>query len=91
VYKKLAKAHGIIWKPEWQDGDTVIFNMMPEEIEAQIRKLSKDYMLSCQTREMKPKHKYAYVEGIDKRETKALRKLFTERNKTYAYPKERGN
>jgi hypothetical protein len=91
VYKKLAKAHGIIWKPEWQDGDTVIFHMMPEEIEAQIRKLSKDYMLSCQTREMKPKHKYAYIQGVDKKETKKLRKLFTERNKICNYPKERGN
>lgn len=91
VYKKLAKAHGIIWKPEWQDGDSVLFQNMPEEIETQIRKYSKDYMISCQTREMKPKHKYAYVQGIDNRETKALRKLFIERNKTYAYPKERGN
>lgn len=91
VYKKLAKTNGIIWKPEWQDGDSVKFDLMPEEIEAQIRKLSKDYMLSCQTREMKPKHKYAYVEGADKRETKALRKLFTERNKTSPYPKDRGN
>jgi hypothetical protein len=36
------------------------------------------------------KHKYAFVLGRDKRETKALRSKFLELNKTYPYPKERG-
>lgn len=36
------------------------------------------------------KHKYAYVLGKDKRETKSLRKMFTDRNKVFAYPKQRG-
>ena len=36
------------------------------------------------------KHKYAFVLGRDKRETKALRKKFLELNKVYEYPKERG-
>ena len=91
VYKKLAKKSGITWVDEWQDGDSVMFDKMPEEIALQIRKLSKDYMLSCESREMKPKHKYAYVMGKSKGETKYLRSIFIKRNKVYSYPKERGN
>jgi hypothetical protein len=91
VYKKLAKENGITWQDKWQDGDSVMFDKMSEEIALQIRKLSKEYLQSCESREMKLKHKYAYVQGVNKAETKRLRKLFTERNKTYAYPKERGN
>lgn len=91
VYKKLAKNGGITWVDEWQDGDSVMFNKMPEEIAARIKKLSKDYMLSCQSRDMQLKHKYAYVLGENNTETKHLRKLFKERNKVYTYPKERGN
>jgi hypothetical protein len=39
---------------------------------------------------VKPKGKYAFVLGRDKRETKQLRKKFLELNKIYEYPKERG-
>lgn len=38
-----------------------------------------------------PKHKYVYVLGENKAETKYLRKMFVSRNKIYPYPKERGN
>lgn len=91
VYKKLAKNDGITWIDEWQDGDSVMFDKMPEEIATRIKKLSKDYMVSCESRDMQLKHKYAYVLGENNRETKYLRKLFKERNKIYSYPKERGN
>jgi hypothetical protein len=91
VYKKLAKNNGITWINEWQKGDSVKFNEMPEEIAKQIRKFSKEYMLSCESREMKLKHKYAYVLGVNNIETKNLRKFFLEKNKIYPYPKERGN
>lgn len=36
------------------------------------------------------KHKYAMVLGKDNRETKYLRRVFEERNKTFPYPKQRG-
>jgi len=91
VYKRLAKANGIDWKSEWQDGDLVFFDKMPEDIMLKIRKLSKDYQLSCEKRKVNPKHKYAFVKGATKHETKELRKLFEDRNKIYNYPKERGN
>jgi len=91
VYKKVAKNDGIIWKDEWQIGDKVIFDNMPEEIALRIKQLSKEYMRSCEERDIAQKHKYAYVLGIDKKETKQLRKLFLSRNKILEYPKERGN
>jgi hypothetical protein len=91
VYKKLAKKSGITWVDKWQDGDSIMFDIMPEEIAQQIRKLSKDYMLSCESREMQLKHKYAYVMGKSKGETKYLKSIFIKRNKIYSYPKERGN
>lgn len=90
VYKRLAISNDIVWQDEWQDGDSVKFDLMPEEIALFIRKLSKEYMTSCETRDIKPKHKYAYVLGTTKYETKQLRKLFEERNKIFPYPKERG-
>lgn len=88
--KRLAINNDIIWQDEWQDGDSVKFNMMPEDIAGKIKKLSKDYLLSCESRDLVPKHKYVYVLGSDNRETKQLRKIFLDRNKTYIYPKDRG-
>lgn len=90
VYKKLAKNNNIEWQSTWQSGDKVNFNLMPEGVASMIKKLSKDYQNSCERRKMIPKHKYAYVLGADKRETRRLRRLFEERNKVYDYPKKRG-
>jgi hypothetical protein len=89
VYKKLAKENGIVWEDDWSKRDRVYFDLMPSQIAAEIKRLSKDYMLSCESRELPLKRKYAYVLGEDKRETKELRKIFLERNKIYEYPKER--
>jgi hypothetical protein len=90
VYKKLARENGIDFKKEWQDGDKVKFDLMPVRIAKKIKTLSKEYMTSCEKRKVKRKHKYIYVLGRDKRETKKLRELFLSRNKIYDYPKNRG-
>ena len=37
-----------------------------------------------------PKHKYVYVLGRDKRETKKLRQMLERNVQIYSYPKERG-
>ena len=91
VYKKLAKAANIYWLDSWQDGDIVNFNLMPTEIAGQLKQMSKDYQNSCERRRISPKHKYAYVLGRDKRETKALKCKLEKLNKTFPYPKERGD
>lgn len=90
VYKKLAKVNNIIWQDEWQDGDSVKFDKMPTHIAKQIKELSKNYLLSCESKEIEPKHKYVYVLGKDKNETKKLREIFLKRNNIFSYPKERG-
>lgn len=90
VYKKLAKANGIAWQNEWQSGDLVFFDKMPTDVALKIRLLSRQYQESCEKRKIAKKHKYAYVLGSDKRETKKLRSVFEALNKTFPYPKERG-
>ena len=90
VYKKLAKKLGIMWDVSWQDGDVIHFDKMPESVANAIKTASKDYQDSCEKRKIEPKHKYAFVLGATKYETKKLRKIYEERNKLFAYPKERG-
>jgi len=90
VYKKLAKKLGIMWDVSWQDGDVIHFDKMPEDVANAIKTASKDYQDSCEKRKIEPKHKYAFVLGATKYETKKLRKIYEERNKLFAYPKERG-
>jgi hypothetical protein len=90
VYKKIAKSNDIKWENEWQNNDLVFFDKMPEDIAQKIKQLSKNYQNSCEKRKIESKHKYAYVLGKNKTETKKLRRLFEERNKTFLYPKERG-
>lgn len=98
VYKRLAKQQGIEWKGEWQKerkdgkgkGDVVLLKEMPKDIANTLKTASKDYQKSCEKRKIEPKHKYAFVLGIDKTETRKLRKIFEERNKLLPYPKERG-
>ena len=91
VYKRLAKEDGIVWQDEWQIGDSVKFDKMPKDVAKRIKMLSKNYLNFCESREIMPKHKYVYVLGENKAETKYLRKMFVSRNKIYPYPKERGN
>lgn len=90
VYKKLAKAYGIVWKEEWQKGEKMYFDKMPIHIANKIRALSKHYQNICEKRKIESKHKYAYILGSSKYETKELKRIFLERNKVLPYPKERG-
>lgn len=90
IYKKIALENGIIWEKDWNSGDRVFFDKMPKDIEDVIRFKSKEYQNSCQKRKLQPKHKYAFIMGVNKVETKLLRNKFLELNKVYNYPNERG-
>lgn len=90
AYKKFAKELNIEWQKDWNHTTGMNWHNIPNEIEKQLRDYSK-YKLSISEKILMPsKHKYAYVLGKDKKETKQLRKLYVERNKIYPYPKERG-
>ena len=63
---------------------------VPNHIEQKLRQYSKMKQEQAQKIEYPNKHKYAYVLGASKLETKRLRKTFERINKTYSYPQERG-
>lgn len=91
AYKNYAKDLGIAWNDSWLGkGRKVVWDRVPDDIEKQLRDYSKRKQSEASFIEIPSKHKYAYVLGKDKKETKKLRKLFEERNKIYPYPKERG-
>jgi len=73
------------YSPNWE--------IIPEDIKTKIKEEEKKYRERCVCREMKPKHKYIYILGRSKKETKELKKLFDKRNPgvlELAYPRERG-
>jgi len=87
-YKKYAKNLGLTWQSNWDNGKwTVLWNNMGPGVELQLRQAAKDYQAKCDEREVPPKHKYAYILGATSKETKRLRKEFTERNKLKKFPK----
>ncbi len=90
AYKKYAQELNIEWEKEWTSKNGMCWDNIPDEIELKLREHSKLVQRSSEKIVMPSKHKYAYVLGASKSETKLLRKTFEQRNKTYPYPKERG-
>jgi hypothetical protein len=89
-FKRYAKDLGIEWDKSWNNDQKILWENMPDGIEQKLRDYSKEMYRKAEKISFPSKHKYAFVLGRDKRETKALRKKFLELNKTYEYPKERG-
>lgn len=90
MYKRYSKDLGIEWQKNWSNDQSVLWENIPDDIEKQLRDYSKEMYNKATKIYFPNKHKYAFVLGKDKRETKMLRKEFEERNKIYPYPKERG-
>ena len=90
AYKKYAVELGIEWEKEWTGKSGVNWELVPDEIEKQLRDYSKKKQLESKAIEYPNKHKYAYVLGRSKLETKRLRKMLESNVKIYPYPKERG-
>lgn len=90
MYKRYAKDLGIEWRPNWNNDQKMLWENIPNDIELQLRSYSKQMYESSKKIFFPNKHKYAYVLGRTKKETRELRKLFETLNKTYEYPKERG-
>jgi hypothetical protein len=90
AYKKYAKELGIEWDKSWNNDQRMLWENVPSEIEKKLREQSKLKQSQSKKVDFPSKHKYAYVLGATKAETKKLRKDFESRNKTHPYPKERG-
>ena len=89
-YKRYAKDLGIEWQKNWNTDQCMLWENVPDDVEEKLREYSKEMFRKAEKITFPSKHKYAFVLGRDKRETKALRSKFLELNKTSPYPKERG-
>lgn len=89
-YKHYAKELGIEWDKSWNSDTGMLWKNMPNDIEKKLREYSKYKQSVSQCIEVPHKHKYAYILGNSKLETKRLRERFEKSNKTYDYPHERG-
>lgn len=89
AYRKYAKELGIEWQKEWSHATGMSWDNVPDDIEKQLRDFSKKKQAESQVIVFPSKHKYAYVLGQNKRETKHLRRRFEDNVKTYPYPKDR--
>jgi hypothetical protein len=73
------------YTPKW---DT-----MPSGLKDKIKAEEKKFRDRCDSRLVPPKHKYCYILGRNKKETKQLRQKFVQYNPKRAslpYPKQRG-
>jgi hypothetical protein len=92
-YKQYARELGIRWAPEWNVGWLIRWDIMGTGIESQIRQAAKDYQARCQVRKVPAKHKYCYLLGRTKTETKQLKRLLAQHSPDrvgLSYPKARG-
>lgn len=90
MYKRYAIELGIKWDDKWIVNNCIDWTLVPDEIESTLRNKSKEMLENSETITFPSKHKYAFVLGQNKRETKALRKKLEANNIIYPYPKERG-
>ena len=90
MYKRYAKDLNIEWQSNWSNDQSMLWENIPDDVEKQLRDYSKEMYAKSEKIEFPSKHKYAFVLGRDKRETKILRNKFESLNKIYPYPKERG-
>lgn len=90
MYKRYAKDLGIQWEKNWNNDQCMLWDNVPDDVEKRLRDYSKEMFKNAEKIYFPSKHKYAFLLGKDKRETKYLRKKFLDLNKIYDYPKERG-
>ena len=90
MYKRYAKDLGIEWQSNWNNDQRMLWENIPDDVERKLRDYSKEMYQKSVKIKFPNKHKYAFVLGRNRSETKALRRKFEALNKTYDYPKERG-
>ena len=91
AYKRYAKELNIRWEHNWNKGDRVLWDNIPDDIELELKNRAKEIYENVESREIPAKHKYVYILGKDKRETKELKERFFEKNgrELLPYPKKR--
>lgn len=97
---RYAKKLGIEWQKDWykmmgskKNIRKVNWDNIPEDIAKRLKDERTRHKESCEKRKSPTKHKYCYILGQDKKETKLLKRAFKENNPDkidLEYPKERG-
>ena len=97
---RYAKKLEIEWQPEWykmvgtkKNYKKVNWHTIPEDISKQLKQERKAHQERCSKRKSPTKHKYIYILGRTKKETKKLKKLFDIMNPgvlELSYPSARG-
>jgi len=97
---RYAKKLEIEWQPEWykmvgtkKNYRKVNWKTIPDAIAKQLKQEREEHKARCLKRLSPTKHKYIYILGQSKKETKELIKLFNQYNsgiKDLAYPTDRG-
>lgn len=88
-YKRYAKDLNIEWQKNWASSHGIIWKNIPEDIADKLKAYSKEMYNKAQKIYFPHKHKYAFVLGKNKKETRELREKFLKKNKIFPYPKER--
>jgi hypothetical protein len=96
---RYAKQLDIEWKPEWirfvgaRKYRKINWETIPEDITIRLKEKRKEHIANCEVKVSPRKHKYAYIKGRTKSETRHLIRLFESNNQKLLhlqYPKERG-
>ena len=85
----ISKAEWSTWMKKYSPDWTKV----PPDIKVKIKLEEKKFRDSCSVRSVPAKHKYCYILGRSKKETKELKNIFLERNPkkaNLAYPRTRG-
>ena len=93
VYAKNIGIEKEIWNKYFMNKYSPNWNGWAGLIKKELKAEERKYRESCKSRETKPKHKYIYILGRTKKETKELKKLFDKHNKgviDLPYPSARG-
>jgi hypothetical protein len=91
--RRYAQELGITWKPDWSSRDKTHWEEIPAEIASRIRGQANSHRTRCLSRKLPLKHKYAYILGRSKSETRRMTATFEKINPhltNLPYPKYRG-
>ena len=91
--RKYARELSITWSVEWSSSDKTHWEKIPPNTRSKLKNQIKTHQSQCLVRSLPAKHKYAYILGVSKTETKKLKALFESLNPNLvglSYPKFRG-
>ena len=87
--RRLLKECGVKVEKSWLVDGKFKALLCPLDVQDLLKQKQKEYGLKCLKRLTPKKHKYVYILGATKHETKRLLTIFKDNNKTFNYPKER--